>query len=146
VSSVEPDQHTYELNASDKRVGEFVEACGDASVLLELSKKALDKIALAVEGKVGFARFFSVRFGRDYGGNAARLEACDEGVRVIALVSEDRSSLDLFEQRLGLFDIMHLALRNRKYQRVAEGVDDRMDLCAQTAAGAPDGLVAAVFF
>jgi hypothetical protein len=74
------------------------------------------------------------------------LEGFDERVGVISLVGDQSLGLEVFEQRFGLRDVGCLPRRQRQRDRVAECIDDSMDLCRQAAARAADGLVFAAFF
>ena len=88
----------------------------------------------------------AVRLGRDDRFDRALFEAGDEAVGVVALVAEERARLDLGGQGFGLGDVVGLAAGEAQRERIAESIDDRMDLGRQTAARAADGLVFAVFF
>ena len=114
--------------------------------MLEGVEEAFDKIALAVEGEVGFSRVLAVGFRRNDGRYAALLELLDEGIAVVSLVADEGARLDLVEQRRGLSDVGRLPRRQRQRDRVAECIDDGVDLCRQAAAGTADGLIVAVFF
>jgi hypothetical protein len=80
VSSVEPQDHADQQNASKKRIGEFIVACGNAAVLLQGIEEALDEIALAVESEIGLSRVLAVGLGRNDGCDRALLEFSDESV------------------------------------------------------------------
>ena len=67
-------------------------------------------------------------------------------IGVIALVGQERSGLDLVEQRYGLADIGDMAGRERQRHRVAERIDNGVDLGRQPTAGSADGLALAIFF
>ena len=146
MSLVEPQDLSDQQNASEKRVGELVVACGDAAILLKGVEEALDEIALAVEGEVGLSGFLAVSFRGNDGRDPTLLELLDEGVRVISLVADEGVRLDLVEKRRSLSDVGRLPRRQRQRDRVAECIDDGVDLCRQAAAGTADGLIVAVFF
>jgi hypothetical protein len=114
--------------------------------LLQPLEEALDEIALAVEGKVRLPWFLAVGFRRNDGGDVTRLERLDKGVGVVALVGDESLRLDLAQQRLGLGDVGRLPRRQGENDRIAECVDDGMDLGRQSASRAADGLSLAVFF
>ena len=57
-----------------------------------------------------------------------------------------RVRLDLVEKRRSLSDVGRLPWRQRQRDRVAECIDDGVDLCRQAAAGTADGLILAAFF
>jgi len=114
--------------------------------LLQGVEEALDEISLAVEGEVGLSWVLAVGFWRNDGRDPAFLELLDEGIRVIPLVADEGARLDLVEKRRGLSDIGRLPRRQRQRDRVAECIDDGVDLRRQAAARTADGLVLAVFF
>jgi hypothetical protein len=114
--------------------------------MLDLVEEAFDEVALAIEGEVGFAWLLAVRLRRNDGRDLSLSECVDERVRVVALVGDQRVGLEVFEQRLGLRDVGGLSGRERQRDRIAECIDDGVDLGCQSAARAADGLVSAVFF
>jgi hypothetical protein len=146
VSSVEPEQYANHRHRGQKRIGEFVVASGDGSVLLEFTEEPLDEIALAIEGEIGFTRLAAIGFGRDDGRDAALLQRLDQRIAVIALVGKEGFGLDMIEQRHRLCDVGRLARRQRQRHGIAERIDDGVDFGRQAAAGSADGLVPAVFF
>lgn len=114
--------------------------------MLEFVEEPLDEVALAVEGEVALARGDAIGLGRNDRGDAPRLQGQDQGVGVIGLVGQEGSRTDSGQQRLGLAKIGGLAGGQRDADRIAQGVDDDVDLGGQSASGAADGLVFAVFF
>ena len=66
--------------------------------------------------------------------------------RVVPLVADEGVRLDLVEKRPGLSDVGCLPRRQRQRDRIAECIDDGVDLRRQAAARTADGLVLAVFF
>jgi hypothetical protein len=99
--------------------------------LLELLEEALDEIALAVEGKVGLPRLFAVGFRRNNGRDSPRLERRDKGIGIVALVGQESPRLDLIEERLGLGDVGCLPRCQGESDRIAECIDDGVDLGRQ---------------
>jgi hypothetical protein len=76
----------------------------------------------------------------------ALLELLDESVRVISFVADEGVRLDLVEKRRSLSDVGRLPRRQRQRDRVAECIDNGVDLRRQAAAGTTNGLILAVFF
>jgi len=70
----------------------------------------------------------------------------DVAVGVVTLVGDEGLRLDFGEQRLGLGDVMSLTAGQADRQRIAERIDDGVDLGCQPAARPPDRFRAAVFF
>lgn len=59
---------------------------------------------------------------------------------VVGLVSDDAISLGIFEQDVRTFKIMAVPGREVKTGWIAQGIDRGVNLGAQTASAAPDGL------
>src|SRR6516164_867331 len=96
--------------------------------MLERVKETLDEIAFAVEGEVARAQGFSVGFGGDDGGDRSIIEGGDEGVGVERLVGDQSAGIDGFDERLGASQIVILARAEHHLDRVAEGIDERVNL------------------
>jgi len=133
------------VNSGEENLGEFVVARGDGPEMFELVEEPLNEIAFAVEGEIAWARDFSVGFGWDDWGDRAGVEGVDEGVGVKGLVGDQSAGIDGFDQRLGASQIVILARAEHHLDGIAEGVDERVNLGGQSAAGSADGL-RAVFF
>ena len=133
------------MNAGEEGFGEFVVAGGDGAEILENIEETLDEIAFAVEGEIARARGFSVRFGWDDWGDRSIVEGGDEGIGVERLVSDQSAWIDGFDQRFGAGEVVILAGAEHHLDRIAEGVDERMNLGGQSAPRPADGL-RAVFF
>ena len=96
--------------------------------MLELVEEALDQVALAVESEVGLARRLAVGLRGYDRRDPAVIERLDERVGVVALVGEEGLRVDLVEQRLRLRDVGGLSRCEREGDRVAERIDDDVDL------------------
>ena len=73
--------------------------------------------------------------------NRAHFEVFDEGAGVITLVAEEGLGLHFSRECFGLGDVVDLAAGEAERQRIAQGVDDHMDLGGRAAARAAYGLV-----
>ena len=62
-------------------------------------------------------------------------------IGVISFVAEQGSGLNKRQQCIGLRDVMDLPAREAERQRIAQGVDDHMDLRCEPAARAAYGLI-----
>jgi hypothetical protein len=129
------------MQAGEEIARSFFVAGRDASELFDELKETLDEVALGVEGEVAIASDLTVRLWRDDGLDGSHFEALDEGVGVIALVAEEGFGLRSSREGFSLGDIVDLAAGEAERQRVAQGVDDHMDLGGQSAARAAYGLV-----
>jgi len=123
----------------------FFVAGRDGSELFERIEETLDEVAFGVEGEVALAVDLAVGFGRDHRRDAAHAQSFDEAVRVVALVGDEGLRLDFGEQRIGLGDVVDLSAGEADRPRIAERVDDGVDLGRRSAARAPDRFLAAVF-
>ena len=145
MCSFEEDGCAGELNACEERLGEFVVASCDGPEMLEDVEETLDEIAFAVEGEIARTGGFSVGLGWDDWGDRSIAEGGDEGVGVEGLVGDQGAGIDAFDQRFGACEIVILARAEHDLDRIAEGVDERVNFGGQSAAGPADGL-RAVFF
>ena len=133
------------MNAGEENLGELVVTRGDGPEMLELVEETLNEIAFAVEGEVARARGFSVGFGWDDWDDRSIIEGGDEGVGVERLVGDQSAGIDGFDERFSASQIMILARAEHHLDRIAEGIDEHVNLGGQSAAGSADGL-RTVFF
>ena len=133
------------MQAGEEIAGSFFVTGRDASELFDELKETLDEVAFGVEGEVAIARDLAIRFWRDDRLDRPDFEALDKTVGVIAFVAEEGFGLHFSREGLGLGDVVDLAAGEAERQRVAQGVDDHMDLGGQAAARAAYGLVEAPF-
>ena len=129
------------MQAGEEIARGFFVAGRDASELFDELKETLDEVALGVEGEVAIASDLAVRFGGMTGLMARTSRLSNEGVGVVALVAEEGFGLRFGREGFGLGDVVDLAAGEAERQRVAQGVDDHMDLGGQAAARAAYGLV-----
>ena len=98
-------------------------------------------MALFVEFAIEFARRHAVCSGRDYGGFARcgqRLEYSAIGIE--GAICDQQVGGHMRQQRISPGQVVRLSRGQPEAQRVAERVDQRMDLCAQTACAQAPGL------
>ena len=77
-----------EVDASEKISGELVVTCCDSAKVLQFVEESLDKIPLAVEGKVTRRRRLAVGFGRDHRDDFSLGESVAERIGVVCLVTD----------------------------------------------------------
>ena len=133
------------MQGGEEIAGSFFVARCDASELFDELKETLDEVAFGVEREVAIARDLAIRFWRDDRLDRPGFEAFDEGVGIVAFVAEEGFGLHFSREGLGLGDVVDLAAGEAERQRVAESVDDHMDLGGRAAARAAYGLVEAPF-
>lgn len=133
------------MQAGEEIARSFFVAGGDASELFDELKETLDEIAFGVEGEVAIACDLAVRLWRDDRLDGSPFEGLDEGVGVVALVAEEGFGLHFGGEGFSLGDVVDLAAGEAERQRVAQGIDDHMDLGGRAAARAAYGLVETPF-
>ena len=114
---------------------------------VQLKRNCNAEMARLVSLLVELALDLAVALGRDHD----RLSPCKQRldhafVGIEGLVCQQGLGRHVWQQRVGAFQIMGLARRQEKVQRIAQRIDKRMNLGAQPAFAAPDRLVFAVFF
>ena len=99
-------------------------------------------MASFVELLVVIALYLTVGLGRDHG-NFARLLPRDQDplVGVEALIGKQNVSVQLRQQHIGPFQVAGLPACEMKFKGIAEGVDSGVNLGAQPALAASDGLL-----
>ena len=133
------------VDGGEEIAGEFVVSGGDGAVLFEFVEEPLDEVAFAIEDEVARARGLAAGLGRDDWGDSPSGEELDEWIGIVGLVGEHASGSTSSIRWLGLAEILSLARREQKLDRVAERIDQGVDFGGQSAAGSADGL-RAVFF
>ncbi len=113
--------------------------------MFESIEETLDEVAFGVEGEVAGAGGLAVGLGRDHRLDAAHGQGVDETVGVIPFVGDEGLRLEFGEQRLGLGDVVRLTAGQADRQRIAERVDDGVDLGRQSAARPPERFRPTVF-
>ena len=129
------------MQAGEEVARGFFVAGRDASELFDELKETLDEVALGIESEVAIASDLAVRLWRDDRLDGSHFEALDEGVGVVALVAEEGFRRHFSREGFSLGDVVDLAAGEAERQRVAQGIDDHMDLGGRAAARAAYGLV-----
>jgi len=108
--------------------------------MLDLVDEALDAVAQAVGVRVvgDLGRAPPQRW--DHGVDLGLGEMCSEAIVVVALVGDQADEREPVDQGEGLGRLVHLSCRQDQPKRMAEGIDGDVDLGAQAAARAADGL------
>ena len=133
------------MNSGEEISGEFVVPCGDGAKVLEFVEEALDEIAFAVERVVTCTLYFTVGLGRDHGDDFPSREGVEQRIGIVSLVADQGVRIGAIDQRLRASQIVDLPWREHQFDRIAKGIDERVDFCRQPTAGSPDRLFA-VFF
>lgn len=132
---------TQEDEGGEAFVRLFVARC-DASELFEIAEKILDEMPPAIHGEVTGDDVLAIRFRRDDGLGFGLAEQFTQTVVVEPLVGQQRLHVDAFYQ-VGCCDaVVTLSGKQNEAGEVSEPIDEGDDLCCQSAARAPDGLMA----
>ena len=115
--------------------------------LLESGVEVFDEMAglvhLVVERTPGLA----VALGWNDTGLARFVERFDDAlVGIEGFVGQQSIGLHVRQQRVGALQIMGLARSQKEAEWIAQGIDQGVDLCAQSASAAPDRLVRRTVF
>ena len=119
----------------------------ESSELLELTDEILDQRARLVQFFIKIARRLATALGWDYWGLARRYEGFDHAfIGIEGFICQQGVGFHLRQEHVGAFKIMRLTTSQEEGKRIAQCIDQEMDLCTQPAFAAPDRLVFAVFF
>jgi hypothetical protein len=129
VSSFEQDCYGRELDAGEECAGKLIVAGRYSSELFQIIEESFDQVALSIKGEIGGALRDPICLGRDDRRDAAFLQRLDQGIRIISFVGQESFRFDLFEKRFRHTDVGSLAWRQCDRNRIAQGVDERMDFC-----------------
>ena len=147
LSSIEPDDNRGEVDSREEIDGAFVIAGCDGAKLLEFGEEILDEVTRFIELFVVLALMLAIGFWRDDGALASFVERLDNTlVGIEAFVGDHNVGLDLRQQDVGAVEIAGLSGCEREAGWIAQSINRRIDLGAQSAFAAPDGFVLANFF
>ena len=113
--------------------------------MLEFVEEALDEVAFAIEREVAMPRRFAIGFWGNHRGDASLRERVRQRIGVVSLVAKQGTRIDTVDQLLCASQIVGLPRRKHQFDRIAQGIDQRMDFGRQSSAGSADRLFA-VFF
>jgi hypothetical protein len=146
VSSNEPDGGSREVYGGKEVASGFVVAGSDGAEEFEFGEEVFNQMARLVEVLVIFALDLAVGLGRNHRDLTRCLERNQNPlIGIEAFVGEYDVGLELRQQNIGSIQIASLPGRKMKPGRVAQGIDRGMNLGAQPAFTASDGLVRAPF-
>lgn len=130
------------MDSGEKVFGELVVACCDGAKVLEFVEEALDEVAFAIEGEVARPRDRAAGVGRNDRSDFPVGEDFDEGISVVGLVTDQSRWIGILEQRLCTSEVAGLARRKYQFDGIAQGIDERVNFGAQSAARSADRLLA----
>ena len=118
----------------------FLIAGGDAPECFELAEEVFHEVSPAVGVEVAVDLLLPVRFGRDYRYRASCVEFSSQPVGVERLVSKEPIEFDILDERFNSNEIVALARQENETNQVSQCIDQRDDLCGQSAARTSDRL------
>jgi hypothetical protein len=146
VSSFEQDDNADEVDGGEEVSRELIIARCNRSEVFECIEEPFDEIALAIEHKIAMPLDKAIGLGRDDRLDPPLLQGQDQAIGVISLVGEEGLRFDALQEKLCLAEVRGLARGQGEGDRIAQSIDEGVDFGGQSAPGASDGLVAAVFF
>jgi hypothetical protein len=147
VSSNEPDAGSSGVDSGKEVTSGLVVAGGHSAKELELSEEVFNQVTSFVKLLVVIPLHLAVGLGRDKDNLARPLPGNHNPlIGIEAFIREQAVGFQLWQQHIGSFQVAGLAAGEMKASGVAEGIDGSVNLGAQSAFTAPDGLVCAPFF
>ena len=135
------------MDAGEEVSGGLVIACRNGSVLLQLGKEVLDQMPRFVEVVVEVTRQTTSSLGRDHSRLSGRRQRGeDAAICIESFVGDQQLGFHRRQEMIGALEIMSLPSGQEEPERVAKGIDQRVDFGAQPTAGSPDGLIQPSFF
>ena len=145
MSSVEQDCNGDELDCGEEVLSGLVVAGGDSSELFEFVEEPFDEVALLVECKIARSRVFAIALRWNHRGDLFALQEFNKAIGVERLVGDQRVGIGVFDETRRGLQFMDLPLGQREGHRIAQGIDESVNLGRQPAARAPDRLIFAPF-
>ena len=142
MSSIVPNCSFGQIDASQKvPCGLFI-ARGNRPELFDFGEEILDQVARLINLPIVFARDAAIGFGRDDDTLSRSRQLLNHPfVGIVSLVGDQQVGLHVGQQFVRADQIMRVPAGQAEADRVAKGIDQRMDFGAQSAAGPPDRLV-----
>ena len=130
------------MDAGKKVSGELIVTRCDSAKVLEFVEEAFHEVALAVEGEIAWQWNCPAGMGRNDRSDLPVGEGFDEGISVIRLVADQSRWIGVRKQRLRTSEVAGLSWRKHQLDRIAQGIDQRVNFGAQSAARPADRLLA----
>jgi hypothetical protein len=113
--------------------------------MLEFIEEALDEVTFAIEREIASPRCLTVGFWRNHRDDSSLRECVDQWISVVSLIAKQGFWIGAVDQLLRTSQIVGLSRRQHQFDRITQGIDQRVDFGRQSAAGSADRL-RAVFF
>ena len=135
------------MDCGEEVAGGLVVSGSDRAKLLEFGKEVFDQMARCIEMAIEVPGQLAIGLRRDHGGLARRSQRRDDPLVCIkGFISDQRLRPHVRQEVVGTDQIMSLATGREEANRVAQGIDQSMDLGAQPATRATDCLALVGFF
>jgi len=142
MSSIKPNDSCGEIDGTEEVSRCFVISGCDGAVLFQPGKEVFDQMPSFVEMFVVRALHVAVCPGRDDDLFTRVFQWLnDPFIRIMGFIGNHGLRRDVGQQRIGTFQVTGLPRREVKSGGIAQGIDGGMDLHAQPATAAPDGLL-----
>lgn len=147
MSSIEPDDRSDEIDGGEEVFCGFFVPGRDGTELLDFGEEILNQMARLVDISVDVARQSAVRPGWDDRCFAGSGQGCkDPCIGIECFVGYQHVSLHRWQKSVGTRQIMGLSAGQMEADRVAQRIDQGMDLGTQSATRSPDRFIVAGFF
>lgn len=141
MSSIKPDRGASDVNGAQEVASCLVVASGNGPVLLKPGEEVLDQVPGLVEMAVMVPSHFPrTARGIDDAFALTQQRLDHAGLCVVALVGNHRFSPCVGQEHVCPLKVVHLSWREMKSRGITQCIDRRVDLGAQPAAAASDGL------
>lgn len=138
--SPQPDESCDKAKKAQEASVELVESGENASEMFDLAHKALDQMSFAVAALVVFAGLFAIGPGWNHSSSSRLGDRLDEGIRIIALVSQCMSEGEALDKSRSLFDVTLLTGSENEPQGISQAIYRYVDLGGKTSSAAPESL------
>jgi hypothetical protein len=143
----EPQSDCSDSYGSEEVPCELVVSGCDSAEVLELVEEALDEVAQAVDGVIDGSLVGAVALGRDVRLRSVLGNQLDDCPGVVAAIGDGVAGrLEAIEQGRNGSLVGGLARCQHEPDRQAVGIDDDVDLGAQSSTRTADGVIRAPFF
>lgn len=147
MSSIEPDDCGGKVDCGEEIARGFVISRRDCPIEFEFAEEIFDEMSGLVGVVVVIAKVDPIGFRRNDGSPSCVLQLFQHAlISIIGFIGQQGVGDHSRQQDVCAVKVMRLTAGKMKGQRVAEGIDQRMDFRAQPAPTAPDGLRISFFW
>ena len=97
MSSIEPQEGSYELNGGQKGGFKLIITGGNSPKSFDLIEESFDEVPLTIEGEIGLARHESIGLGRNDGCNVSLNKDLDQSVGIVGFVGQECARFNFVE-------------------------------------------------